>query len=114
MQHKQAPNKPAQQNIPQAKNLSTNSPIDQKLLQIENKDNSLYLTDDESDSGNLAESIARVNSLNHLVEDICTELNCLINDMSAQCTNHVHNPQLFVPEANSTSAAGQGNNNNIP
>ena len=48
---------------------SPNSPVDQDCLVIEPEHNSFDQSDDESDTSDLTESIARVNSLNLLLEE---------------------------------------------
>ena len=80
-------------------------------MEIEAEHNSFEQSDDESETSYLTTSIARVNSLNQLLEVVCTELNCINKNMSAQCDNPVHNTQTFAPQAYSTPAIGQQDNN---
>ena len=82
-QNDQAPNDPTQQ-IPNHEQIqSPNSPFDPDCLVIEPEHNSFDQSDDESDTSDLTASIARVNSLNQLLEDVCTRLNGINKNMSA-------------------------------
>ena len=75
---------------------------DDDILIIEPGQESFYESGSESSDDDLQSSVARVDSLNQILKDVCTELYCINNNLSAQCNDPVHTPQMFAPHANST------------
>ena len=64
---------------------------------------------DDSDSESLMAVANRVDSIN-IIEDFCTTYRCTKSENNAQCTDPIHNVQMFVPEAISTPVVGAGDN----
>ena len=75
---------------------------DDDCLIIEPEENSFVESGSEDSDDDLQSSVAQVDSINQILKDVCTELHCINNNLSAQCNDPVHNPQLFEPHAIST------------
>ena len=75
---------------------------DDDILIIESGQESFDESGSESSDDDLRSTVARVDSFNQILKDVCTELHCVNNDLSAQCDNPVHTPQEFAPYSNST------------
>ena len=70
---------------------STASPYDdQDLLLINPEQNSFDQSEEESDEDDITAAAAEVNSINQQLEDVCTALHCINENMSAQCNNPIH------------------------
>ena len=67
-----------------------------------NNDEQDFVSEDESDTGSLTLNATRADSAN-MIDDFCTAYRCAKSENYAQCTDEVHNVQVFMPErANST------------
>ena len=93
---------------------STNSQDDDDdCLLIEPEQDSFDESESDSDKSDLRDSVEGVHSLNQMLRDVCTELHCINSNLSAQCNDPVHTPQVFAPQANSTPNVVQQHNNPI-
>ena len=76
--------------------------VDDDVLIIESGQESFDESEYESDDDDLRSTVAQVDSLNHILKDVCTELHCVNNGLSAQCNNPVHTPLECAPHSIST------------
>ena len=75
---------------------------DDDVLIIESEQESFSGSEYESDDDDLQPAVAQVNSINKMLKEVCSELHCVNNGLSAQCNDPVHRPQDFAPHPVST------------